>query len=137
MSDPRPPAPKKWIIATKIILLIGLSVVLGWDVVVANNPWRGDTVSELTLWAVLRSLTLSVALGFVAGHLTWPATKRRPVWVVLVSGGVLLGLCVTLDVLTLLGKISWSPLNFVRAWPPVSFLPSYVLGRVLWPQARA
>ena len=135
-GDGRPEAPRLWRIGSLIATAVGLAVIIGWDLIVANNPWRADTVSEITLWAALRSLTVPGALGYVMGHLTWPAAARRPVWLVLAAGGALLATLVALDVLTWTGAVAWAPLSFARAWPPIVFLPFYVLGRVFWPQVR-
>lgn len=136
VQDTRQVAPSKWILATKIIAATLAALLLVWDFVVANNPWRADTVSELTIWASLRSLTLPMALGIVAGHLTWPAKERNPVVVVVSMLGSLLVVVLTLDVLTWVGVIDWAFLSFLRSWPPITFLTSYVLGRLVWPQAR-
>lgn len=135
-GDSRKEAPRRLVLYTKIAIAVALAVLLGWDLVVANNAWRGDTVSELTMWAMLRSLTAVFALGYIAGHLTWPGTRRRPVWFVLTAGGVFLAAMLTLDILAWTGVLRSSVLDFARAMPVVTFIPAYVLGRFCWPQVR-
>ena len=135
-GDSRQDAPKKWVFWTKIVIAIVLVIIFGWDVVVANNPWRADSISEVTIWAALRSLTVPMFLGYVSGHLTWPGTKRNPVWFVFMMAGIFLAIVLTLDILTWTKMATWQWLNFIRAWPPLIFLPAYVLGRVCWPQVR-
>jgi len=135
-GDNRLDAPKKWVFWTKIVILGILAIILGWDVIVANNPWRADSISEVTLWANLRSFTTPLFLGYVAGHLTWPGSKRNPVWVVFLFSAILLAIALTFDILTWTNVVSWSWIGFVRSWPVITFLPAYVLGRFCWPQVR-
>lgn len=135
-GDKRSKAPCGVVLWTKTIMAASIALLIGWDVVVANNPWRADTVSEITLWANLRSYTLVAALGYVSGHLTWPAKNKRPLWVVLSFSFVFAASLLLLDLLTWTGVVNWKALSFVRAWPPLVFLPSYVLGRLFWPQVR-
>jgi len=133
-GDPRKKAPKKWQRWTLYAIGLSMLILLGWDVVVSANPWRADTVSEITLWASLRSLTLPFVLGYLAGHLTWPAKKRNPIWLSLAFNGTFLAVLLTLDTL---GWCRVLDLNIVREYPPLAFLPAYILGHFCWPQVRS
>lgn len=64
----------KWV---TIGILIAVAVVLiGWDIYVAINDERGDTISEILLWVGEHPI-LPFAFGVLMGHLFWPQYKRR------------------------------------------------------------
>lgn len=137
MIDNREKAPSRIIMWTKIVLILFLFGLILYDVFVATNEYRGDTISEVTLWLVLRSLTASAILGYVAGHLTWPSKKRRPVKVVMVINIILFAAVLCIDILVWSEILKFWVLDFLRQWPPITFLVFYILGRILWPQARS
>lgn len=58
-------------------VLLVLGVVGVWDVILATNAARGDTISEVTLAFTQRHPWLTFALGYVAGHLTWPQYREK------------------------------------------------------------
>lgn len=136
LGDARKEAPKRCVTITRIVIFAALVLMIGWDLVVASNQWRGDTISELTLWTVLRSLTVPLLLGYICGHLTWPGKHRLQARMVLTVGGIVIGLTLSFDVLTWCKITTWDWLMFVRAWPPITFLPGYVFGHLFWPQVR-
>lgn len=55
-----------WIVCAAIVLLIA------WDVYVAANDVKGDTISELMLAFARKHPILPFALGVLFGHLFWP-----------------------------------------------------------------
>lgn len=76
-----------WKLITQVMLIIGLSIWLVWDIIVALNKTEGDTISEVTLELAKRSPLLVVVVGVIAGHLfasfeSWGAftsfVKARP-----------------------------------------------------------
>jgi hypothetical protein len=57
---------------TKRIILIGLVSWGLWDIYVASNSMKGDTISEIVLaWAWKRPIVPFIT-GVVMGHLFWP-----------------------------------------------------------------
>lgn len=61
---------------TTIGILIGVAAILiGWDIYVAVNDEKGDTISEILLWASQRPI-LPFALGVLMGHLFWPQRRK-------------------------------------------------------------
>lgn len=74
------------------LLIAVIAALIGWDIYVASNGVRGDTISEITLAFSRKVITLPLALGVVVGHLLWPTTKPRPGWMsasILVAVGVI------------------------------------------------
>lgn len=65
---------------TKKITLTMLALVtlllIAWDVYVAFNETRGDTISECFLWLSAHP-ALPFAFGILAGHLAWPQYLRK------------------------------------------------------------
>lgn len=58
-----------WLLAVVTVLLVA------WDVHVATNSVKGDTISEAFLNANSRGLIF--ALGVICGHLAWPQYIKR------------------------------------------------------------
>jgi hypothetical protein len=60
---------------TQILMLATVLIWIGWDIYVASNSTRGDTISEITLrfYHEHPGLTLLLvgALCYLAGHLFW------------------------------------------------------------------
>lgn len=53
-------------------LMLGTSATLiGWDVVVAANKDKGDTISEILIKTARKHPVISFAWGFLSGHLFW------------------------------------------------------------------
>jgi len=127
---------KKWKLASLIIFPTLIGFFLGWDCVVANNPFRADTASEGGIWSVLRSLTLAAAGGILLGHLTWPAKARNTLKIVLICLGSIAVFMLVWDVLIWTKVVQWKWLLFIKAWPPITILCFYPVGRLCWPQER-
>lgn len=134
--DKRRIAPKWLRTVTLVVIALCLGMLLGWDVFVANNATKFDTVSEMTMLACLRSLTLPFVLGYVAAHLTWYGRARKSARFVLIAGGCCFVSALLVDVLTWTGVLQWWGLAWLRRWPVVTFCVAFPLGHVLWPQVR-
>lgn len=65
-------ATKKTTIGVIVGTIVGLA---GWDVVVATNKEKGDTISEILLKASKGTPMVGVAWGILTGHLFWPQAK--------------------------------------------------------------
>jgi hypothetical protein len=48
------------------------AVLIGWDIVVAANKQKGDTISEILLRSSRRVPIIATAWGILTGHLFWP-----------------------------------------------------------------
>lgn len=59
------------VMATAAIALVG------WDVVVAANDQKGDTVSEILFRSSRRVPLIAAAWGILTGHLFWPQRAGR------------------------------------------------------------
>ena len=60
---------------TILLLVLGVAVWIGWDIVAAMNATAGDTISEVMLGWAKHSPIVPFTLGVVVGHLFWP--QRR------------------------------------------------------------
>lgn len=61
---------------TIAVLIIVTILLIVWDVYVATNSVRGDTISEVFLWASSHPV-LPFAFGVLAGHLCWPQYLKK------------------------------------------------------------
>jgi len=59
------------------IMLASTAALVGWDVVVASNKERGDTISEILLHAAQHVPIVAVAWGVLTGHLFWSQGKGQ------------------------------------------------------------
>lgn len=61
-----------------IWLMLGAAATLiGWDVVVAANKEKGDTISEILIKTARKHPVISFAWGVLSGHLFWPQKVRN------------------------------------------------------------
>jgi hypothetical protein len=67
---------------TMYLMLAALVGLIVWDVVVATNKDRGDTISEITLAASVQQphsgFIVGLAFGILVGHLWWPQVIKPP-----------------------------------------------------------
>lgn len=63
---------------TKVVMIVGVAAWILWDLVVATNRQKGDTISEITLAVSMLTPVLPFAVGFLAGHLFGAADWIRP-----------------------------------------------------------
>lgn len=115
----------RWTHLSKWVLCVVLTLVIGWDVVLATNGVRGDTISEITRDYAYRWHLIPMALGVLLGHLLWnirgPVTHRALRMAGLVGLGV--------------GVFLWD-LAAITDIAPMLLVPVAVpLGRLLWPQS--
>lgn len=63
----------KW---TVYIMLAVCGVLIVWDIIVATNKERGDTIFEILLAASIQrpwsGIVLGIVIGILIGHLWWP-----------------------------------------------------------------
>lgn len=68
-------------VVTLVVMFGSAAALIVWDVVVATNTEKGDTISELTLGFARRyPIALGgvmLALGIILGHLLWPQYPAR------------------------------------------------------------
>lgn len=68
---------------TMFILLGVIAFLIVWDIYVATNKERGDTISEIFLAASVNrpisGVVLGLACGILIGHLWWPQVVKQPV----------------------------------------------------------
>jgi hypothetical protein len=114
--------------STKVtIALVAVATVglVGWDINVAANDVRGDTISEVALGTAYKHPSLGLAWGILTGHLAWPRERplfwRKP-WTAILAGAL---------VLLLVGAESWFSMGIA---PILPLLPGILLGHWLWPQ---
>ena len=82
---------------TIALLILILSVLIGWDIVVASNSQQGDTFTEVIQQGASRYLGIAYAFGAFTGHLFWPrnrSSSRLVYWgsfaALILSAGALL-----------------------------------------------
>ena len=54
------------------VMAAASAALIGWDIVVAANKQRGDTISEILLRSSRRVPIVAAAWGILTGHLFWP-----------------------------------------------------------------
>lgn len=59
----------KTTVVTCVVMVLGLALWIGWDIVVASNGVKGDTISEITARLAKAVPLIALATGVVAGHL--------------------------------------------------------------------
>jgi hypothetical protein len=111
---------------TIVFLIAATTFICLWDVFVATNPVKGDTVSEIVLAFSFKHWFLPLVLGVVCGHLFWPVVKVEDKWVRLIVLWVIGALCFVLDLAEVFSGIV----------PILPFLGGLVLGHLLWPQSQ-
>lgn len=120
---------KKWVAVTQKFILVMVGVIIVFDLFLALNDERGDTISEVMKeWAYRRFFVVTWAWGVLAGHLflTHPAPVIAPPWNI----WLLLGLTVVL-----LG-VGFGYRGIVGVQVQLVLLVAGVIaGRLLWPQA--
>ena len=57
------------------VMVASAVVLIAWDVVVATNKKKGDTISEMLLASAKDTPLIGVAWGILTGHLFWPQPK--------------------------------------------------------------
>jgi hypothetical protein len=67
---------------TMFILLAVIGGLIVWDIIVATNKERGDTISEIMLAASVQKpwsgVVFGLTVGILIGHLWWPQIVREP-----------------------------------------------------------
>lgn len=91
---------------TSVVMIAGIALWIGWDLIVATNKTRGDTISEITLAISMLAPVLPFAVGFLAGHLFGAGDWRLPL------------------------------IEFVKAHPFVPFLIGVPCGMLCWAQTK-
>ena len=59
-----------------MVMACAAAALIGWDIVVASNKERGDTISEILDKAARTVPAVAVAWGILTGHLFWPQRIR-------------------------------------------------------------
>lgn len=62
---------------TLSLLALTVLLLVSWDVYVAFNWQKGDTISEVWMWLEGHSIALPFAFGIICGHLCWPQYKKE------------------------------------------------------------
>lgn len=57
---------------TLAVMAAATTGLIGWDIVVAANQQKGDTISEILNKAARNTPAVAVAWGILTGHLFWP-----------------------------------------------------------------
>ena len=111
--------------ATKWFMLVATVLIIAYDIVVATNSGKGDTISEISLKWAWDWPILALSWGVVVGHLFWPVPVIRHKWPKIYAlwgiGAVGLGV----DIFWLTG-----------VFPLIPLVVGIVLGHLLWPQKR-
>jgi hypothetical protein len=113
-------------ITTWILIAVGL-ILLVWDIIVAANTIRGDTISEITRDTSYRVWFIPWAIGGIAGHLFWhkDSAEKWNVPAMVISSLILVGV----NLIALNNE--WT----IGSWLPISvFAAGIVAGHVWWPQ---
>ena len=113
-------------IITSVILIATLALWLVWDIVVATNAPKGDTISEITLAVSYVAPVIPATWGVICGHLFWPMKTITHKWAKIY---VMWGWGAFFTMLCVLGAVPGTMVSV-----PIIFLAHFVLGHYLWPQ---
>lgn len=113
-------------IITIVLLIVTLTLWLVWDVFVATNEAKGDTISELTLYASYLAPFIPAAWGIICGHLFWPMKEITYKWPRIY---VMWGYGSAFGAACIFGAV---PGNMVSV--PILFLSHFLIGHFMWPQ---
>ena len=111
---------------TSIILIITLAFWVIWDIYVAHNAVKGDTISEITLATSYIAPFIAAAWGVIMGHLFWPMKEITNKWQKMIALGIWGAILLTLTLFQII------PGNMATV--PILFISHFVLGHFLWPQ---
>lgn len=107
---------------TKWFLLISGIIWLVYDIIMAANGKKGDTISEVTLFYSFKNSFIPFAVGYLAGHLFWPRKKEELNIFISIGLGIVLGI-ITFFINRLSG-ISFYPIIWMTVGIP--------LGHFIW-----
>lgn len=116
-------------VVTSVILIVTLVLWTAWDVFVATNEAKGDTISEITLAVSYAALFIPATWGVIMGHLFWPSKTIKYKWARIYT---MWGWGAFVLVMSIFKVI---PGNMSTV--PVVFLVHFVMGHFLWPQKVA
>jgi len=106
---------------TKYSMLIAFIIVVIYDIVMAANGIKGDTISEITKNAFKYTGGVFFGLGYLIAHLGWYSDKRKPIllsMLVLIVGGIICGF--------IQSKLLIMPILYI--------IPGIPLGHIFWCQ---
>jgi len=114
---------------TACIIILATIGLIGWDVYVAWNDLKGDTISEITMgWAIHKPF-IPFITGVIIGHLFVPGklkswkeklVKQLILWPIVI--GILIW-----DLMT-------PPILLLESYPWIMFVVGVPLGIFLWKQ---
>jgi hypothetical protein len=122
-----------------IFILLGIVAgLISYDIYLASNNVRGDTISEIVAHYAKRSIFIPLALGILIGHFLWPSSWVVSGWITLSVLGVLGGTALGLDLYELFkgGIYDFTLRTFllIRQYPIIIFTASVFIGRLIWCQ---
>lgn len=107
------------------VMLLGIIAWIGWDIYVATNSIRGDTISEITLGVSYSWSIIPFMGGVLVGHLWWPSTVRFHKTTRLI---ILLSTCLGVFIVDRI---------FVKEFiPAVPLFFGIFAGHYFWPQVK-
>ena len=109
--------------ATKWFMLVATVLIIVYDIVVATNSGKGDTISEISLKWAWDWPTFALSWGVVAGHLFWPSRDLNYKW-------ERIGALWAIGLVALGVDIFW----LTDVFPLYPLVLGMLLGHALWPQ---
>lgn len=107
---------------TIAIMIVVIAIVVGWDLVVAVNSIKGDTISEIIQKISYEHPVVPLIFGTLGSHFFWagkPLFDHYSRYLILIGIGIATAIAG-------IWTVSICPL-----WPILIGIP---LGRLLWPQ---
>lgn len=125
-------------IGTIIVIAVGVLLWIGWDIVVATNKEKGDTISEIIRFVSRHSLLVPAMLGILLGHWMIPASAYNMKWWVTLIILSILGLSyLGIDIYTYLkgfelNKESGLVNYYLRKYPIIMLQIHVIVGFLVW-----
>lgn len=107
-------------------MLVGIALYVGWDIYADVRGGPGATISEIALHVMWFHPGLSLIVGGLLGHLTWPSKNPPSDTIILVTGLPVVAIIAVLDILHV----------FPPMMPLMLFLAGMLLGHFVFPQKQ-
>ena len=116
---------------TCILIAVTAVVWVAWDVIAFMDPARGDTESEVIAWLGLRSFSIPMLYGVLAGHFFFLNDKRKPrPWITIPIGLC----CIAADIVSHVMDVEL--LQQLQTWPWIWALAGIPIGALFWTQSK-
>jgi hypothetical protein len=117
---------------TTIIMVLVSAILVGWDLFVATNKVKGDTISEILQQIGQSHPFVPFAFGVLLGHFFWVGEPALVPWQQVAALLCSSFVCFLVDFLYIRGFVD--ALCILYHQPIIISLFGILCGRIIWPQ---